>query len=91
VVQAAQLTATQVAAKLETGDWRQLGTQDGETQYSYTTTVGGKSVQHIVWDASAAMSYEKAQLAKVLPGVPINIWQIGNLDPTGTALAAQVK
>src|SRR5580704_15184674 len=91
VVQAAQLTATQVAAKLATGDWRQLGTQDGETQYSYTTTVGGKSVQHIVWDASAAMSYEKAQLAKVLPGVPINIWQIGNLDPTGTALAAQVK
>jgi spore germination protein YaaH len=91
VVQATQLTATQVAAKLETGDWRRLGTQDGETQYSYTTTAGGKSVKHIVWDASTAMSYKKAQLAKVLPGVPINIWQIGNNDPTGTALAAQVK
>ena len=91
VVQAAQLTATQVSAQLQTGDWRRLGTQDGETQYSYTTTAGGKSVQHIVWDASTAMSYEKAQLAKVLPGVAINIGQIGNLDPVGTALAAQVK
>ena len=91
VVQATQLTATQVAAGLKTGNWRRLGTQDGETQYSYTATTGGKSVRHIVWDSSTAMSYEKAQLAKVLPGVAINIWQIGNNDPVGTALAAQVK
>jgi hypothetical protein len=68
-----------------------VGTQDGETQYSYTTTVGGKTVQHIVWDSATAISYEKAQLAKVLPGVAINIWQIGNNDPVGTTLAAQVK
>jgi spore germination protein YaaH len=91
VVQAAQLNPTQVKAKMQVGEWRKLGTQDGETQYSYTTTVGGKTVQHIVWDSATAISYVKAQLAKVLPGVPINIWQIGNNDPVGTTLAAQVK
>ena len=91
VIQAAQLNPTQVAAKMQSGDWRKLGTQDGETQYSYTTTVGGKTVQHIVWDSSTAISYEKAQLAKALPGVAISIWQIGNNDPVGTTLAAQVK
>jgi spore germination protein YaaH len=91
VIQATQLNPTQVAAQMQAGDWRKLGTQDGETQYSYTTTAGGKTVQHIVWDSATAISYEKAQLAKVLPGVPINIWQIGNNDPVGTTLAAQVK
>jgi hypothetical protein len=44
-----------------------------------------------VWDSATAISYEKAQLAKALPGVAINIWQIGNNDPVGTRLAAQVK
>ena len=91
VIQATQLNPTQLTAKMQAGDWRKVGTQDGETQYSYTTTVGGKTVQHIVWDSATAISYEKAQLAKVLPGVAINIWQIGNNDPVGTTLAAQVK
>jgi spore germination protein YaaH len=91
VIQATQLNATQVAAKMAAGNWRKLGTQDGETQYSYKTTAGGKTVQHIVWDSATAISYKKAQLAKGLPGVPINIWQIGNNDPVGTTLAAQVK
>jgi spore germination protein YaaH len=91
VIQATQLNPTQLAAKKQAGGWRKVGTQDGETQYSYTTTVGGKTVQHIVWDSATAISYEKAQLAKVLPGVAINIWQIGNNDPVGTTLAAQVK
>jgi spore germination protein YaaH len=91
VVQAAQLNPTQLAAKRQSGNWRKLGTQDGETQYSYSTTVSGKTVQHIVWDSATAISYEKAQLAKALPGVAINIWQIGNNDPVGTTLAAQVK
>jgi spore germination protein YaaH len=91
VVQAAQLNPTQVAAKMQSGNWRKLGTQDGETQYSYSTTVSGKTVQHIVWDSATAISYKKAQLAKALPGVAINIWQIGNNDPVGTTLAAQVK
>jgi spore germination protein YaaH len=91
VIQAAQLNPTQMAAKMQSGGWRKLGTQDGETQYSYTTTVGGKTVHHIVWDSSTAISYKKAQLAKALPGVAINIWQIGNNDPVGTTLAAQVK
>ena len=91
VIQATQLNPTQLAAKMQAGDWRKVGTQDGETQYSYTTTVGGKTVQHIVWDSATAISYEKAQLAKVLPGVAINIWQIGNNDPVGTTLSAQVK
>jgi spore germination protein YaaH len=89
VIQASQLNPTQLAAKMAAGNWRKLGTQDGETQYSYTTTAGGKTVRHIVWDASTAISYVKAQLAKTLPGVPINIWQIGNNDPVGTTLAAQ--
>jgi spore germination protein YaaH len=91
VIQATQLNPTQLAAKKQAGGWRKVGTQDGETQYSYTTTVGGKTVQHIVWDSATAISYEKAQLARVLPGVAINIWQIGNNDPVGTTLAAQVK
>jgi spore germination protein YaaH len=91
VIQAAQLNPTQLAAKMQAGDWRKLGTQDGETQYGYKTTAGGKTVQHIVWDSATGIAYEKAQLAKVLPGVPINIWQIGNNDPVGTKLAAQVK
>ena len=91
VIQAAQLNPTKLAAKMQAGAWRKLGTQDGETQYSCTTTVGGKTVKHIVWDSSTAISYKKAQLAKALPGVAINIWQIGNNDPVGTTLAAQVK
>jgi spore germination protein YaaH len=91
VIQGAQLNPTQLAAKMRAGGWRKVGTQDGETQYSYTTTVGGKTVRHIVWDSATAISYEKARLAKVLPGVAINIWQIGNNDPVGTTLAAQVK
>lgn len=91
VIQAAQLDPTQVAADVKTGDWRLAGTQDGETEYTYTATAGGKTVRHVVWDSATAMSYEKAQLAKALPGVPINIWQIGNNDPVGTSLSAQVK
>jgi len=91
VIQASQLNPTQLAARMKAGGWRKLGTQDGETQYSYTTKARGKTVQHIVWDSSTAISYEKAQLAKMLPGVAINIWQIGNNDPVGTVLAAQVK
>jgi spore germination protein YaaH len=91
VIQAAQLNPTQLAAEMQAGGWRKVGTQDGETQYSYTTTVGGKTVQHIVWDSATGIAYKKAQLAKVLPGVPITIWQIGNNDPVGTTLAAKVK
>ena len=91
VIQAAQLNPTQLKAKMQASNWRKVGTQDGETQYSYTTTAGGKTVQHVVWDSATAISYEKAQLAKALPGVAINIWQIGNNDPVGTTLAAQVK
>src|SRR5215469_2567467 len=86
VIQAAQLNPTQLAAKMRAGKWRKLGTQDGETQYSYATTAGGKTVQHIVWDSATAISYKKAQLAKVLPGAAIVIWQIGNNDPVGTTL-----
>jgi len=91
VIQAEQRTPTQVADAMQAGGWRRLGTRDGETRYGYTATASGKQVRHIVWDAATALSYKKAQLAKVLPGVPINIWQIGNNDPVGTALAAQVK
>lgn len=91
VIQAQQLTPTQLAAEMKPGSWHRVGTQDGETQYSYTSTVSGKTVRHIVWDSVTALSYEKAQLAKLLPGVAINIWQIGNNDPLGTTLAAQAK
>ena len=91
VIQAALLNPTQLAAEMQAGSWRKVGTQDGETQYSYTTTAGGKTVKHIVWDSATGIAYEKAQLAKVLPGVAIDIWQIGNNDPVGTTLAAKVK
>jgi spore germination protein YaaH len=91
VIQAQSLTATQLAAEMKTGTWRLLGTQDGETQYSYTATVNGRTVRHIVWDSATGVSYEKAQLTKLLPGVSITIWQIGNNDPLGSTLAAQVK
>ena len=94
VIDATQLTPTQVAAEMtaNTGTWRRLGTQDGEAEYGYTvTSASGHTVRHIVWDAATGMSYEKAQLAKALPGVAIDIWQIGNNDPLGSTLAANVK
>jgi spore germination protein YaaH len=92
VVAGKQLTPTQLAAEMNTGTWRRVGTQDGETQYSYSmTTTSGKNALHIVWDSATGIAYEKARLAKLLPGVPITIWQIGNNDPVGSALAAQVK
>jgi spore germination protein YaaH len=91
VVQARQLDPTQVAAEMNTPTWRKVGTQDGETQYSYSTSTSGKTVLHIVWDSATGIAYEKAQLDKQLPGVAISIWQIGNNDPVGSALAAQAK
>lgn len=91
VIAAQSLTPTQLAAEMKTGVWRRLGTQDGETQYSYSKTVAGKTVRHVVWDSATAMSWEKARLDKLLPGIAISIWQIGNNDPVGTSLAAQVK
>ena len=92
VVEAKQLTPTQLAAEMNTGTWRKVGTQDGETQYSYSkTSTSGKTVLHTVWDSATGIAYEKAQLDKLLPGVAISIWQIGNNDPVGSALAAQAK
>lgn len=91
VIQAQQRTPTQLAAAMRAGGWRRLGTRDGETQYGYTATTSGKRVRHIVWDAATSLSYKKAQLAKVLPGVPVDVWQIGNNDPVGTTLAARLK
>jgi spore germination protein YaaH len=91
VVAGTQLTPTQLADEMKTDTWHRVGTQDGETQYDYSTTSSGKTVLHTVWDSATGISYEKAQLAKLLPGVPISIWQIGNNDPVGSALAAQVK
>ena len=91
VVAAAQLTPTKLAPEMNISTWRKVGTQDGETEYTYTNTTSGKNVLHIVWDSATGMAYEKAQLAKLLPGASITIWQIGNNDPVGSALAAQVK
>jgi len=92
VIDATQLTPTQLAAAMTTGTWHKLGTQDGETEYGYTvTSTTGQTVRHIVWDAATAMSYEKAQLAKALPGVAIDIWQIGNNDPLGSTISAEIK
>jgi Glycosyl hydrolases family 18 len=92
VVAAQQLTPTKLAAEMNTSTWRKVGTQDGETQYSYrSTSASGKTVLHTVWDSATGIAYEKAQLDKLLPGVAISIWQIGNNDPVGSALAAQAK
>ena len=91
VVGAQQLTPTKLAAEMNTATWRKVSTQDGETQYSYSTSTSGKTVRHIVWDSATGIAYEKAQLDKLLPGSAICIWQIGNNDPVGSALAAQAK
>jgi spore germination protein YaaH len=91
VVGAQQLTPTELATEMNTGTWRKVSTQDGETQYSYSKTTSGKTVLHTVWDSATGIAYEKAQLDKLLPGVAISIWQIGNNDPVGSALAAQAK
>jgi hypothetical protein len=91
VIPAQPLTATQLAAVIKAGHWRLLGTRDGETEYSDFTTVSGKAVRHIIWDASTALSFEKGQLGKSLPGIPIDVWQIGNNDPIGTAMAEKIK
>ncbi|HTU04097.1 MAG TPA: hypothetical protein VMG13_00970 [Trebonia sp.] len=89
---AQQLTPTGLATEMNTGTWRKVATQDGETEYTYTkTTSSGNNALHIVWDSATGIAYEKAQLAKQLPGASITIWQIGNNDPVGSALAAQVK
>jgi hypothetical protein len=91
VVGAQQLTPTGLADEMNTSTWRKVGTQDGETEYTYTKTTSGTNALHIVWDSATGIAYEKAQLAKQLPGASITIWQIGNNDPVGSALAAQVK
>lgn len=90
-IPARSLTPTQLAAAMRSGRWQRLGARDGEVEYGYAATVSGRKVRHIVWDAAAALSYKKRQLGKELPGVPVNIWQIGNNDPVGTALAVRVK
>jgi hypothetical protein len=75
------LTATQLAADKK--KWTKKKSQDGETEYVYTKS----GQQHIVWDATSALSAETAWLKRNYPGIGVDAWQIGNSDPTGSALA----
>lgn len=72
---------------MKNGHWRRLGTYEGETKYDYTATVSGRTIQHIVWDASTALSVKRG-IEQAAARVPINTWQIGSNDLAGTTLAA---
>jgi spore germination protein YaaH len=80
-ITATTLTATQLAADKK--KWTKKKSQDGETEYVYTKS----GQQHIVWDATSALSAETAWLKRNYPGIGVDAWQIGNSDPTGSALA----
>ncbi len=80
-ISATTLTATQVASSSK--HWRKLTTENGETEYTYTQA----GTKHIVWDAASALGAETAWLQRNYPHIGVNVWRIGNADPTGSALA----
>jgi len=84
VISATTLTATQVAS--DSKNWRKAATENGETEYTYTKA----GERHIVWDAASALSAETAWLTHNYPGIGVDVWRIGNSDPTGSALAVKV-
>jgi len=84
VIPATTMTVTQVASDRK--HWHQAATENGETEYTYTK-VGHA---HIVWDAASALSAETAWLKHNYPGVGVDIWRIGNADPSASALAVKV-
>jgi Glycosyl hydrolases family 18 len=83
-ITATSLTSTQVAAKSK--HWRKVATENGETEYTYTQ---GRQ-KHIVWSTSSALVTEVAWLRRTYPHVGIDVWMIGNADPSGSALAVHV-
>jgi hypothetical protein len=83
-ISATTLTATQVAADKK--QWHRAKTENGETEYTYTSA----GQPHIVWDASSAVKTEMAWLERSYPQIGVDAWKIGNADPTGSALAVTV-
>jgi hypothetical protein len=81
VISATTLNATQVAADKK--QWHEEKTENGETEYTYTQN----GQQHIVWDASSALKTEMAWLKRTYSQIGVDVSQIGNADPTGSALA----
>jgi Glycosyl hydrolases family 18 len=81
VISATTLNATQVAADKK--QWHEEKTENGETEYSYTQN----GQKHVVWDASSALKTEMAWLKRTYSQIGVDVSQIGNADPTGSALA----
>ena len=83
-ISATTLTATQVGTDKK--QWHREKTENGETEYTYTSA----GQPHIVWDASSAVKTEMAWLERSYPQIGVDAWKIGNADPTGSALAVTV-
>lgn len=83
-ISATTLTATQVGTDKK--QWSKERTENGETEYTYISA--GRP--HIVWDASSALKTEMAWLKRNYPQVGMDAWEIGNADPTGSALAVTI-
>jgi glycosyl hydrolase family 18 (putative chitinase) len=78
-VPATVLTATEVAN--DSKHWTKVTTDDGETEYSYTSS----GQRHIVWTASTALAAEVAWLRRNYPRIGVDVWITGNADPVGSA------
>jgi hypothetical protein len=75
---AADLTPTQVAA----AHWPKIGSQDGETHYTYRDEQGGV---HQVWDAASGLATKAASVRR-LCGCSVMAWKVGNADGAGSDL-----
>jgi Glycosyl hydrolases family 18 len=82
-IPATVLTATDVAN--DSKHWTKVTTDNGETEYSYTSS--GK--RHIVWTASTALATEVAWLRRNYPRIGVDVWNTGNADPVGSALTVK--
>ncbi len=76
--EATDLTFTQVVA----ADWPKVGSQDGETHYTYRDSRGGV---HQVWDAASGLEVKTA-LVRQFCGCSVMAWKMGNADPAGSNL-----
>jgi spore germination protein len=76
--EATDLTPTQVSA----ANWPKVGSQDGETHYTYRDGQGGL---HQVWDAASGLA-TKVAAVRLFCGCSVMAWKVGNGDPAGSRL-----
>jgi hypothetical protein len=81
--EATDLTPTQIVA----ADWPKVGSQDGETQYTYRDSQGGV---HQVWDAASGLATKTAWVREFCGSCPVMVWKVGNADPAGSNLVLSI-